>query len=68
MLTVQVITAFTWSSSGVAKVLITLQKTRGTQDNVEGIVINNNQLSHTDWVINYIQNTWIHTFRLHLLQ
>ena len=58
-------TYLTWSSSGAAKVLITLQKTRGTQDNGEGIVINNNQLSHTDWAINYIQNTWTHTFRLY---
>jgi hypothetical protein len=58
-------TYLTWTSSGAAKVLITLQKTRGTQDNGEGIVINNNQLSHTDWAINYIQNTWTHTFRLY---
>jgi hypothetical protein len=58
-------TYLTWSSSGAAKVLITLQKTRGAQDNGEGIVINNNQLNRSDWLINYIQNTWTHTFRLY---
>jgi hypothetical protein len=58
-------TYLTWSSSGAAKVLITLQKTRGAQDNGEGIVINNNQLNRSDWLINYIQDTWTHTFRLY---
>ena len=58
-------TALTWTSSGAAKVITTLQKTRGNQDLGEGIIINNNQLSHTDWDINYIQDGWTYTFRLY---
>jgi hypothetical protein len=58
-------TALTWTSSGVAKVLITHQSTDGSATTAEITVINNNQLNSSDWAINYIQPGRTHTFRLY---
>jgi hypothetical protein len=58
-------TALTWTSSGVAKVLITHQSTDGSTTTAEGIVINNNQLNRVDFPIAYIKLGWTHTFRLY---
>jgi hypothetical protein len=58
-------TALTWTSSGVAKVLITHQSTDGSTTTAEVIEINDNQLNSSDWAINYIQPGRTHTFRLY---
>jgi hypothetical protein len=53
------------TSSNVAKVVITYQSTNGITTTAETIVINNNQLSFSDWAVNYIQPGRTHTFRLY---
>jgi arylformamidase len=58
-------TLLTMTSSNAAKVVITHQSTNGITTTAETIVINNNQLSFSDWAINYIQPGRTHTFRLY---